>query len=162
MSDDEKRFMLVSIAKRFMYSGRYEIDELVNEAWLSPSVRDKDAPPLVWLAGRWAMLAYMKKEQRFGRHIHTQSLHCENGPGFDKIVIPDNMEMVFDDLRVMLNGLSKREKDILAARFDGEQLRPLGRRFGISYERVRQIQQSALAKMRIRYQISLGERSANV
>ncbi|HUV63531.1 MAG TPA: hypothetical protein VMW24_06500 [Sedimentisphaerales bacterium] len=62
----DKRYLLASIAVKFArYSaGRYEVDELINEAWLSKHVRNAKEVPILWQAGRWAMITYMHQQQR--------------------------------------------------------------------------------------------------
>jgi RNA polymerase sigma factor (sigma-70 family) len=50
-------------------------------------------------------------------------------------------------LRPLLLRLTERERDVLAARAEGESLRTIGRRLGVSGERVRKIEQQAIEKM---------------
>lgn len=58
-----------------------------------------------------------------------------------------------EELSDLLGALTERERDILAARFGlgraAESLRDIGGRLGMSAERVRQLEQRALAKLRI-------------
>jgi RNA polymerase sigma factor (sigma-70 family) len=57
-----------------------------------------------------------------------------------------------DDLLALLSGLSEREREVLRARYglDGEaqSLAEIGSRLGVSSERVRQLEQRALGKLR--------------
>jgi RNA polymerase sigma factor (sigma-70 family) len=48
----------------------------------------------------------------------------------------------------LLLQLSEREREVLQRRADGASLRQLGRELGVSGERVRAIEQRALAKLR--------------
>jgi RNA polymerase sigma factor (sigma-70 family) len=50
-------------------------------------------------------------------------------------------------LRPLLVRLTEREREVLAARADGASLRTIGRRLGVSGERVRKIEQQARAKV---------------
>jgi RNA polymerase primary sigma factor len=53
-----------------------------------------------------------------------------------------------EELRTMLSRLSGREQEILRARYDDEEtLAEVGRRLGVSAERVRQLERHALAKL---------------
>ena len=53
-----------------------------------------------------------------------------------------------EQLRPLLLRLSERERAVLAARAAGESLRTIGRRLGVSGERVRTIEERALARVR--------------
>jgi RNA polymerase nonessential primary-like sigma factor len=61
--------------------------------------------------------------------------------------------MMKGDVRTVLETLEDRERDVVVMRFglDGEQPRTLeqiGKRFGLSRERVRQIERETMAKLR--------------
>jgi len=61
-------------------------------------------------------------------------------------------EIEVEELHTLLSGLSDRERDVLRARYgldgaDERSLRDVGREFGLSGERVRQIERRALAKL---------------
>jgi DNA-directed RNA polymerase sigma subunit (sigma70/sigma32) len=64
--------------------------------------------------------------------------------GFEDVV----MRLTARQVEPVLTRLTEREREVLAARAAGESLRQLGRRLGISQERVRQIEQRALARTR--------------
>ena len=53
-----------------------------------------------------------------------------------------------EQLRPVLLRLSQREREILQARAEGDSLRTIGRRLGVSGERVRSIEERALARIR--------------
>lgn len=58
------------------------------------------------------------------------------------------MRVTSEQLRPVLLRLSERERAVLAARASGESLRTIGRRLGVSGERVRTIEERALARIR--------------
>lgn len=160
MIDDEKRYMLISVAKR--YAGRrYEIDELVNEAWLSRHVRDAIEPPLVWLAARWAMLNYMRKQQHVGQrqnHLKFHSLYVqETGYLIEPVVMPLGIAQVRDDLEYMARELTPKQKKIMKWKFEGRKMKWIGEQFGVSGERGRQLWGQIQAIMSIRYKVSMCE-----
>jgi RNA polymerase sigma factor (sigma-70 family) len=64
--------------------------------------------------------------------------------GFEDVV----MRLTARQIEPVLTRLTEREREVLAARARGESLRDLGRRLGLSQERVRQIEQRALARTR--------------
>jgi RNA polymerase primary sigma factor len=55
--------------------------------------------------------------------------------------------LALTQLRPLLLRLTDREREVLAARAEGESLRTIGRRLGLSGERVRKIEQHAIEKM---------------
>ena len=64
-----------------------------------------------------------------------------------------NREMLREQMQDILDSLSEREREVLALRFglkDGEAktLEEVGRHFGVTRERVRQIEAKALRKLR--------------
>lgn len=73
--------------------------------------------------------------------------HAEDA--YDRVL----MRLECDHLDVLLSGLQARERVVLRAHFglDGPEqtLRTIGRRLGLSAERVRQIEQHALAELRV-------------
>ena len=58
------------------------------------------------------------------------------------------VDLTAEQLRPALLQLSQREREILARRADGESLREIGRRLGVSGQRVQAIEGRALAKVR--------------
>ena len=162
MTFDDKRYLLISIAQK--YANRlYEVDELVNEAWLSRHVREATETPILWMAGRWAMITYMHKMQKDNRKafkVTFRSLSCDDNYGGLFIDPPTpvcDCLMVQDDLEYMVRNLSNRDKTVMQMKLSGAYLREIGKKLGITRERVRQIWYSIQAKMRIRYAISLGD-----
>jgi RNA polymerase sigma factor (sigma-70 family) len=60
-----------------------------------------------------------------------------------------------EQLQPLLLQLTERERDVLAARAAGESLRTVGRRLGVSGERVRAVEGRALAKLRVAAQVGV-------
>jgi len=160
---DEKRYLLISIAKGYMSSGRYEIDELVNESWLSKHVRESQEPSLLWMAGNWAMINYMRKQEERNRKrwkIHISSLYDdEGGYVYEPEAMPLQKAEVREELERMHRGLSPRQLKIMQWKFEGRQLKYIGEQLGVSKDRGRQLWRQVQAMMRIRYEISCAEAS---
>ncbi len=57
-------------------------------------------------------------------------------------------EVAAAQVRPLMLQLTEREREVLEARTAGQSLRELGRRLGVSQERVRQIEERALSKLR--------------
>ena len=161
----DKYYLLLSIASKFTVrsGGRYEVHELVNEAWLSRYVRDATETQIFWMAGYWAMVDYMHKQQHDGQkqnHIKTFSLYNKDGRYVYEPEIKATCPLdVQDDLRYMLQSkLTQQERDVIAMSLEGQTFKSIGSKLGLCRERIRQVKNKAFAKMRIRYQISMGER----
>ena len=159
MGINERRYILVHIARRF--AGRvYEIDELVNEAWLNPNVRAAETPSRLFIAGRWAMISYMHKEQKDGRRkykIYFRPLINEDGVTVEPIVAMFDRAEFMDSLERAVRGLTKRQKLVVHRRMQGCELKDIAKILGVSRERVRQIGASAYAQMRIWFDIASAE-----
>jgi RNA polymerase primary sigma factor len=69
--------------------------------------------------------------------------HSVGGEDFDGVL----EAVAAAQIRPLLLRLTERERLILRARTDGESLRTIGRRLGVSGERVRSIEQRALARL---------------
>jgi RNA polymerase sigma factor (sigma-70 family) len=69
----------------------------------------------------------------------------ESSDEFERVV----ERLTTSQLQPLLLRLSEREREILRARSRGESLRTVGRRLGVSGERVRTIEERALARLRV-------------
>lgn len=85
--------------------------------------------------------------------IERPPVDAEAADLVDSPLAGDEFEQVLtritsEQLRPLLLRLSERERTVLAARASGESLRTIGRRLGVSGERVRTIEERALARIR--------------
>ena len=82
------------------------------------------------------------------KHDEARGLRMEVVTTFERVLD----ETTGGSVRALLSTLTERERQVLRWRFgfDGDELslREIGRRLGMSGERVRQIEQRALAKLR--------------
>ncbi len=127
MTIDDKRYLLASIAWKFASrsQGRYEVDELINEAWLNPHVRKAKETSLLWMAGRWAMISYMHKMQKDNRKrwkIKTCSLYNKEGRYVCEpaAVTPVDIRELREDLERMMWRLTPKQKRITNWIFQGD------------------------------------------
>ena len=122
MTFNDKRYLLVSVAKRYV-GYRYEIDELVNEAWLDMNVQAQTDKPLFWKAARWAMLNYMKRQEKRGRRkwqIHTVPLIAGDDECiFEPEIIPFNEFDYEHDFEWLCRFLTPRQRQVVKMRIDG-------------------------------------------
>ena len=158
MTLNDKRYLLVSIARKYA-SYRYEIDELVNEAWLNKNVRAQTERKRFYIAARWAIISYMRKQEKRGHkkyHIHTQPLITgENRYITEPEVVPfNNLEYIglYSWLR---KGLTPKQKLIVELRLNGLEWKEIGRTLGHSKQYVFQLWKKACGIMKERYQLRI-------
>ena len=167
ISDDQRRRMLGYIAR--CYTGRrYEMDELVNEAWLRPSVRDTHETWKLFKAARWAMLDYMRTQEGPGsyrrgvqRRVWWHPLIVDNdGHEFrrEPQVVPFDSAAFGDEMKRICRNLSREQKLVVNLRLDGVEWKAIARTIGIKFpEHAYQIWSKACAIMRMQYERSLQE-----
>jgi RNA polymerase primary sigma factor len=122
---------------------------------------------LVGRLGREPRLAELADELGWSADRVLDVVRAERPPedldGVDVVsheVGEDDFEQVLeavsaDQLRPLLLRLSEREREILRARAEGQSLRTIGRRLGVSGERVRSIEERALARVRAAAQLGV-------
>ena len=154
MTFNDKRYLLVSVAKRYV-NYRYEIDELVNEAWCDDNVRAQTGAGNFWKAARWAMLNYMKRQEKRGRkkwQIHTEPLTVgEDDYIVEPEITPFNEFDYTHDFAWLCRGLTRRQRLVVKMRLNGYSLREIAHKTnGTSGEYARQIAVKAFKIMRSR------------
>jgi len=126
----------------------WDIHELkqVRERLLTALGREPDeqelADALGWGAGR---VAEVVRAERIDYGDGEMDLvACPLADAEYELVLE---RLALTQLRPLLLRLTARERGVLAARAEGESLRTIGRRLGVSGERVRKIEQQAIEKM---------------
>ena len=126
----------------------WDIHELkqVRERLLTALGREPDeqelADALGWGAGR---VAEVVRAERIDYGDGEMDLvACPLADAEYELVLE---RLAVTQLRPLLLRLTAREREVLAARVEGESLRTIGRRLGVSGERVRKIEQQAIEKM---------------
>ncbi len=159
MNPDDKRYMLISIAQQYVGHNagyRYEIDELVNEAWLDKHVKNAKSTHYVFQAGRWAMLKYMRSQQKDQKKrwkIHFTSLYDEDGYTLEPEVVPLNEVEVRDTVKWIERDLTPKQKQILQWKRDGRTFQYIAKQLGVTrqyggclWEQIRAIMQRQYEK----------------
>ena len=159
MTLEDKRYLLVSVARRYA-SYRYEIDELINEAWLDRNVQKQTETGRFWSAARWAMINYMKRQEKRNwkkYHIHTTPLIVGDEEYIiEPEVTPFNNIDYAHDLAWLCKGLSSRQRLVVKMRLDGFEWREIAQAIGgVSKQRVSQIWFEVCEIVRNRYEMSL-------
>jgi len=156
ISHNERRYMLVHVAVRVRgWRNRYEIDELVNEAWLSRHVRETQQRWKVFVAGRWAMLNYIRQEERRNRKVFfvsfknltDQEWYYHDPTTKDKYIFE-----YLDEVARLTRGFTRTQKLVFDMRMQGYTLKEIGRFVGNhTQQNAQQIWQRCLAILRLQY-----------
>lgn len=147
---DEMLTILGWLANRFAgrSDGRYEANELINEAWLVENVRNACTRQRMFMAARWAMIAYMQREQK----IHHKSPPRIRALSSDfDIPIYQSSELDYlDELNAFINRFSKENQAIIKLRLEGLEWKQIARCIGEITKQAVQVRfSSCMAKIRI-------------
>ena len=141
MTTDDQYYLLKSIAAR--YAGRrYQADELVAEAWLSHKVRTQTDTGRFWQAARWAMLDYIREQERtdpdrWAHHIHTSTLIVD---GTEPGIEPPNSIDYADYLARLCRDMTREQRLVVKMKLAGHKWRDVARTIGgVSSQRAYQI-----------------------
>ncbi len=103
---------------------RYEVDELINEIWLSQEFQTMPERGMIWQACQWAMLKYHRSQCRAVNAV----------PLLDNDKIDDRDAIAKVDARDLLASrmmrLSPREQDIVVGKLAGESYADMQARTG--------------------------------
>jgi len=92
----------------------YEVDELINEIWLSPPFQTMTSPGMIWQACRWALLKYHRQQS-------NNSWRCV--PLFDEELDPRNHTAQVEAIDWACNRLrrlTQKQNDLILAKIAGE------------------------------------------
>jgi len=136
---------------------QFEIDELVNEFWLSTSVQTMKDVRMIWKSCKWAFYLYYRKQNGLSTCTGEPLIRCKGKTiSFEDVgredikYEPEYIEGGFDDIDAMdfrdtvFQGLSPKERAVCGQRAGGKTLAEVSRSLSVSRERVRQIERSVL------------------
>ena len=154
---EEKLKILGHVALKFSKrsQGKYEKDELMNEAWLRKNVRTSNKPSYLFMASRSAMIDYMRVQQK-SRNVHQAHLHplyTETGFSIEPVIKPKNDLDFFSDLDTMLERFSRTNKLITKLMLRSIPMTQIAKAVGLSASRVHQRWGRIKATLSIRYKI---------
>jgi RNA polymerase sigma factor (sigma-70 family) len=154
MTLNDKRYLLCSVARKYA-NRKYEIDELINEAWLDENVRSQTDFKRLCIAAHWAMINYMRTQEKRNWkkfHIYTHPLQLDDGYVVEPEVVPFSHFELQHDLTILLKSLTPKQKLVIRLRMEGVNLRDIGKKMGLTRERIRQIESKAHRIMKRRYE----------
>lgn len=157
MTLNDKRYILCSVARRYACYKRYEIDELINAAWLVKNVREQEETGMFWMAARWAMINYMKQQEKTNckkYHIHTSPLIVGDSLTVEPETIPFNNVDYDCDFQWLTRPLTDRQRLVVKMKLEGFNWREIGRKIGYCGEYAKQIWKRASEVIRRRYEKS--------
>ena len=148
--NNDRYWLLWSIAKQ--YAGpNYQIDELINEAWLARRVRKEVDTGRFWQTAKWVMLDYIREQERTDTkrwkcHLQIKALPDDDvGPG-----VVDFNQVEYNDWTTWLyNRLTNRQRMVVEMRLNGCKWPEIAEAVGgISGQRVYQVYREALDVLR--------------
>ena len=130
-------YMAVNFAKN--HPG-YEIDELVNEIYISKAFQTMTHHAMIWKASQWAMNRYHVHIHRKTAYQPTSSLDdTEDQSRFECLRIDYDTVDVIDLIEELSKRLPVRSKRILGMLAEGRNMSEIARLLGLSVERIRQL-----------------------
>lgn len=131
MMFEDMHKVLSRITRRYV-GWRFEHDELINQAWLSPYVRNAQTEHHLVRAGLNAVCDYLRSE--LGRYKPKLPQHLTSEP-----LVEDRGRDVWMDFDAMSSGMSRTQKLIIKLRADWFNDTEIGRIIGITSSRVGQL-----------------------
>lgn len=155
ISHNERRYILAHVAMR-LCSKYFEIDELINEAWLVEGVRTTQQRWKVFVAGRWAMLTYINKERkRWKRRIHLGALDKNEYKLVEPEIIPRYEIDFLDEIARLEKVLDRKKRLILRCKLEGLTDRAIAKilGYGWTHQNVNQHWHRICSILRFQYQL---------
>ena len=152
MSLEDKMKILQVVAIGRIFNNQFEIDELIDVAWLRASVREAVSASQLFMAAKFAMIDYIrvqrgrpyywdprlhKKILKPTRKYTTSFCSLQNENEFSKALF--NNIAFQEDLKNLLKGCTRTQKLVAKMRFSGFSRKEIGKIIPCSITRVDQI-----------------------
>jgi len=111
----------------------YEVDELVNEIWLSYQYRHMPNYNCIWQACKWALRAYHRQQTHGDRrkwHVYFHQVPEDIRDDCSDLLARDDPEMEAVDVVDMLEHLPSADQEIISARLQGYTDTEIGDKLG--------------------------------
>jgi RNA polymerase sigma factor (sigma-70 family) len=152
-NDLSKRYLPLARKIARSYGGRgISDDDLRSAAELGLTLGSRKFDPnsgafgpyvSFWIKGEITKL-FKPSADAFSRHRVSLTVHHNDDERSHQRDVADQAPTIAPDL----SALSERERDIIEARASGETLSEIGKEFGVSAERIRQLEARALPKIK--------------